>query len=97
MKIVPGTGGIETPAVGAPTPVARVDSAPAVSPPASAAASEALQSAVLQPALDALRDLPEIDHAKVAALREQLAKGELPFNASKLAALIESYHRGGSR
>jgi negative regulator of flagellin synthesis FlgM len=50
---------------------------------------------VLQPALAALAALPEIDHEKVAALRDALARGELPFDAGKLAALIESYHRAG--
>ena len=54
-----------------------------------------LQSAVLQPALAALRDMPEIDHARVAELRDALAKGELPFDAGKLAGLIERFH--GSR
>ena len=53
-----------------------------------------MQSAVLQPALDAMRNLPDIDHAKVAALQDALAKGELPFDAGKLAKLIERYHRG---
>lgn len=55
-----------------------------------------LQSAVLQPALAALREMPEIDHAKVAELRDALAKGELPFDAGKLAGLIERFHGGRS-
>lgn len=54
----------------------------------------ALQSAVLQPALEALRALPEIDHEKVAALRDALAKGELPFDPAKLAGLIQRFHGG---
>lgn len=95
MRIVSGTGGFETPATAAPAEVTRVDAPAPVAASTSTAASETLQSAVLQPALEALRDLPEIDQAKVAALRERLEKGELPFNASKLAALIESYHRDG--
>jgi negative regulator of flagellin synthesis FlgM len=97
MKIVPGASGFETPAAAAPTPVARVEAASAVAAPASTVASETFQSAVLQPAMNALSELPDIDEAKVTALREQLAKGELPFNASKLAALIESYHRDGGK
>jgi negative regulator of flagellin synthesis FlgM len=64
---------------------------------AAATSSEALHSAALTPALDTMREMPEIDQAKVAQLRDALAKGELPFNAGKLAALIESYHRGGGR
>ncbi len=69
--------------------------APSASARSSAASNEALQSAALQPALKALDALPEIDQAKVAAIRDALAKGELPFDAGKLAALIESYHRAG--
>jgi negative regulator of flagellin synthesis FlgM len=49
-----------------------------VSGPAPAAAPAPLQSAVLQPAL--------------AALRDALAKGELPFDANKLAGLIQRFH-----
>jgi negative regulator of flagellin synthesis FlgM len=73
------------------TAAAKSDAAASASP----AAAE-LQSAVLQPAVAALRDMPDIDHAKVAALRAALAKGELPFNASKLAGLIERFHGGRS-
>lgn len=93
MRIVPGIPGSEVAAATAVADVTRTEAAPtpAVS---SSASSEALQSAVLQPALAALRELPDVDHAKVAALRDALAKGELPFNAGRLAALIESYHRG---
>jgi negative regulator of flagellin synthesis FlgM len=36
--------------------------------------------------------MPDIDHAKVAALRDALAKGELPFDANKLAGLIQRFH-----
>ncbi|HEY4367433.1 MAG TPA: flagellar biosynthesis anti-sigma factor FlgM [Steroidobacteraceae bacterium] len=94
MKIVSGMTIPEAPAANAVSEVARTESAtpPATSP--SGSASEALQSAVLQPALEAMRELPDIDQAKVATLRDALAKGELPFNAGKLAALIESFHRG---
>lgn len=51
-----------------------------------------LQSAVLAPAMDTLAALPEIDHAKVAAIRDALAKGEIRFDAGKLAGLITRYH-----
>jgi negative regulator of flagellin synthesis FlgM len=56
------------------------------------AAAPALQSAVLQPALAALRDMPEIDQAKVEALRDALARGEIPVKADRLAGLIERFH-----
>lgn len=61
---------------------------------AAPAAGAALQSSVLQPALAAMRDMPEIDQAKVAALREALARGEVPFDPDKLAGLIERFHGG---
>jgi negative regulator of flagellin synthesis FlgM len=71
------------------------ESAAAEAPKAAApAASAALQSAVLQPAVQALKDMPDFDHAKVAMLRDALAKGELPFNAGKLAGMIQRFHGG---
>jgi negative regulator of flagellin synthesis FlgM len=76
--------------------VTRVaDSAPveAAAPAAPAPAAAPLQSAVLQPALAALRAMPDdIDHDKVALLRDALAKGELPFDPAKLAGLIQRFH-----
>ena len=51
-----------------------------------------LQSAVLQPALQALKDMPEMDMARVNLLRDALAKGELPFDPGKLASLIQRFH-----
>ncbi|WP_129780234.1 flagellar biosynthesis anti-sigma factor FlgM [Peristeroidobacter soli] len=89
MKVVPGA---------AATPVAGI--APAVAElrtPATAApgAASKLQSSVLQPAMAAMSEMPDIDHAKVAALKTALERGELPFNPAKLAALIERYHRSG--
>jgi negative regulator of flagellin synthesis FlgM len=77
-----------TPAVGG----SSASTATAAMAPASTPAP--LQSAVMQPALAALRDMPDIDHAKVAALRDALAKGELPFDAAKLAGLIARFHGG---
>jgi negative regulator of flagellin synthesis FlgM len=87
MKIT-GTGAaVMTPVGGpaaAPAPVAApVDAAPA-----------ALQSDVLQPAAQALRAMPDFDAARVAELRDALAKGELPFDASRLAGLIQRFHGG---
>lgn len=67
---------------------APVDGARAAAP----AAQAALQSSVLQPALAALRDMPEIDQARVAALKDALARGEVPFDPDKLAGLIERFH-----
>lgn len=71
------------------------DSAPAeaAAQAAPAPAPAPLQSAVLQPALAALRAMgDDIDHDKVAQLRDALAKGELPFDPNKLAGLIQRFH-----
>jgi negative regulator of flagellin synthesis FlgM len=70
------------------------DSAPADGAEAAAPAPSPapLQSAVLQPALQAMRAMPEIDQEKVDLLRDALAKGELPFDPAKLAGLIQRFH-----
>ena len=87
MKIT-GTGAAAmTPAVGgaaaAPAPAAPVREAPA-----------ALESSVLQPAAKALAAMPDFDAARVAELRDALARGELPFDPSRLAGLIQRFHGG---
>jgi negative regulator of flagellin synthesis FlgM len=56
-----------------------------------------LQSEVLQPAREALAAQPEFDAARVAELRDALAKGDLPFDPARLAGLIERFHRSGQR
>jgi negative regulator of flagellin synthesis FlgM len=88
MRISNGTPGVVT--------VQTVtETAPPETPRAAApAASTALQSAVLQPALAAMKDMPDFDQAKVAMLRDALAKGELPFDAGKLAGMIQRFHGG---
>lgn len=79
-------------------PVQETSRVEAPSPPAARPAAppsaEPLQSAALTPALEALGELPEIDQAKVAAARDALAKGEIQFDAGKLAGLIARYHGG---
>jgi negative regulator of flagellin synthesis FlgM len=74
-------------------------SAPArtAAPAASAAGSAAapLQSEVLAPAMQAMQALPDFDHARVAQLRDALAKGELPFDPARLAGLITRFHGSG--
>lgn len=87
MRIATGTAAGVAPA----RPVDSAAAEAAEAAPA-AAAPAPLQSAVLQPALAALRAMPEIDHDKVAALRDALAKGELPFDPAKLAGLIQRFH-----
>ena len=86
MKIT----GVSTPAIqAAPQAGGAAVAAPAA---ASAAGGGTLESAVLQPAQSALRALPDFDAARVAELRDALAKGELPFDAGRLAGLIERFH-----
>mgnify|MGYP003578399193 CR=1 FL=1 len=88
MKTSGASAPVSTVSIGAQTVAAP---APA---PAASAAAPALQSEVLQPAARALAALPDFDAARVAELRELLAKGELPFDAGRLAGLIERFHGG---
>jgi negative regulator of flagellin synthesis FlgM len=87
MKIT-GTGApTMTPAIGGAT------AAPAPAAPV-AESTSVLQSDVLQPAAKALAALPDFDAARVAELRDALAKGELPFDPARLAGLIQRFHGG---
>jgi negative regulator of flagellin synthesis FlgM len=85
MKIT----GASTPSITITPQAGGPAAAPAVVP---SVASEALESAVLQPAQSALKALPDFDAAKVAELRDALQKGELPFDAGRLAGLIQRFH-----
>ena len=89
MKITGSSSG----AVTTVTPGGGAVAAPAPAE-ASAAPAAALQSAVLQPATEALGALPDFDAARVAELRDALARGELPFDAGRLAGLIQKFHTG---
>jgi len=86
MKIT----GASTPSI----PIAPQAGGPVAAPAAapSVVANEALESAVLQPAQGALKALPDFDAARVAELRDALSKGELPFDAGRLAGLIQRFH-----
>ena len=92
MKISSGAAGatLRSTAVAPAEASAETGSAAAAAGGSSAGAE--LQSAVLQPAMAALRAMPDIDHEKVAMLRDALAKGELPFDPSKIAGLIQRFH-----
>lgn len=74
----------------------EAESAGSASASGHAAAGAPLQSDVLQPALAALRSMPDIDGERVAMLRDALGKGELPFDPAKLAGLIQRFHGGES-
>jgi negative regulator of flagellin synthesis FlgM len=94
MKITSGAAPSESLALQRSAAVDSTPEAAAASAPGAPAA--ALQSEVLQPALAALRAMPEIDHERVAQLRDALAKGELPFDPARLAGLIQRFHGGKS-
>jgi negative regulator of flagellin synthesis FlgM len=85
MKIT----GASTPSITIAPQAGGPAAAPAVAP---STATETLESAVLQPAQAALKALPDFDAAKVAELRDALQKGELPFDAGRLAGLIQRFH-----
>jgi negative regulator of flagellin synthesis FlgM len=90
MKIT----GASTPSITIAPQAGGPAAAPAVVPSTGAPerATEALESAVLQPAQSALKALPDFDAEKVAQLRDALSKGELPFDAGRLAGLIQRFH-----
>jgi negative regulator of flagellin synthesis FlgM len=88
MKIT----GASTPSITIAPQAGASAAAPAAAPVAPAIANEALESSVLQPAQSALKALPDFDAAKVAELRDALSKGELPFDAGRLAGLIQRFH-----
>jgi negative regulator of flagellin synthesis FlgM len=88
MKIT----GASTPSIMIAPQAGAPAAAPAAAPVAPAVANEALESSVLQPAQSALKALPDFDAAKVAELRDALSKGELPFDAGRLAGLIQRFH-----
>jgi negative regulator of flagellin synthesis FlgM len=89
MKIT----GVSTPAIQTTAQAGGAGaSAPLAASASASAASAPLESAVLQPAQRALRALPDFDAARVAELRDALAKGELPFDAGRLAGLIQRFH-----
>lgn len=57
-----------------------------------AAGDAGLEVELLRPAREVLRELPDFDAARVAALRAALQEGRLPFDAGKLAGLIQRFH-----
>ncbi|OYO29739.1 flagellar biosynthesis anti-sigma factor FlgM [Janthinobacterium sp. PC23-8] len=92
MKISSANTGAAVPGTAVAPTEAVAENAGAVAAGAGSSAGAELQSAVLQPAITALRAMPDIDHERVAMLRDALAKGELPFDPSKIAGLIQRFH-----
>lgn len=91
---ISGNTGTESSAAARAADAPRTDAASAGAPSV-ATTPAALASGVMQPAMDALRGLADVDTARVAEIREALARGEIRFDAGKLANLITRYH--GSR
>ena len=95
MKINSGSTPTDSFALNRAGASAGVESAAAViTGGASGKPAAALQSEVLQPAMAALSAMPEVDSERVAELRDLLARGELPFDAGRLAGLIQRFHGG---
>ncbi len=71
-----------------------INAAPVADSKASASLAESgsADGALLQAARAQLQQMPEIDHAKVAQVRAALERGEISFDAGKLAGLIARYH-----
>jgi negative regulator of flagellin synthesis FlgM len=100
MTIQSKTRGSRMKVTGASTPSITITpqaGSPAAAPAAGPAGApvtsgDALESSVLQPAQGALKALPDFDAARVAELRDALSKGELPFDAGRLAGLIQRFH-----
>ncbi len=69
--------------------------APAATPSSASATGASATAALLGTARAQLQQMPEVDSARVAEIRAALERGEIGFDAGKLASLIERYH--GSR
>lgn len=92
---ISGTPGAESTAAARAADAPRTEAASAGAPSV-ATTPAALASGVMQPAMDALRGMSDVDSARVAEIREALARGEIRFDAGKLASLITRYHGGRS-
>ncbi|MFN3730742.1 flagellar biosynthesis anti-sigma factor FlgM [Comamonas testosteroni] len=88
-----------TPAAGATTVQGdTVQGAAAPLPSAAAVAAPDVQlggqAARMQRAQAALAAMPELDSARVAEIKDALARGDISFNPRKLAQLIARHHGG---
>lgn len=73
------------------------DAAPALPTAAAVVAPDVLvgaQAASVQRAQAQLAQMPEVDAARVAEIKEALARGDISFNPQKLAQLIQRHHGG---
>lgn len=72
-------------------PAAAAAVSPVVKP---AAPKVATETSALSAARQSLQAGPEIDLAKVREIRDALLRGELNFDADKVASLMQKYHGG---
>jgi len=93
MKIA-STGNLDAAAAAARPAEGTAARAPARAAAPAAAGPGPSQSAATAAAREALRAMPDVDLARVAQLRDALARGEAPFDADKLAALVLRFHGG---
>lgn len=54
------------------------------------------QAASVQRAQTQLAQMPDVDAARVAEIKEALARGDISFNPQKLAQLIVRHHGGNA-
>ena len=83
-----GSATAPAPSSSATSAISAAAAAPAAAPPSPATGG------TLAPARAALAALPDIDEAKVAFLRDALARGEIQFDAQRLAGLVQRFHGG---
>ena len=87
-----------TPAAGAATVQGDTVQGAAALPAAAAVAAPDVQlggqAARMQRAQAALAAMPELDSARVAEIKDALARGDISFNPRKLAQLIARHHGG---
>lgn len=55
-----------------------------------------VQAASVQRAQVQAAQMPDVDAARVAEIKEALARGDISFNSQKLAQLILRHHGGGA-
>lgn len=94
MKLTPvGTApAVSTGGAGSAAPAAAVAAAlPAVTAPE---VQVGAQTTRIQAAQQQLAALPEIDAARVAEIKDALARGEITFDPRKLAGLVVRHHGG---
>ena len=52
-----------------------------------------LASEALAPAIQLISELPDMDAERIAEIRQAMLDGSIGFDASRLAELIQRYHR----